>query len=229
MDVKELVSYFDHTILKATATKTDVVKLCEEAKEYDFASVCVNPAWVSLCSKTLKGTNVKVCTVIGFPLGANHSDVKAFETKQAIKEGAQEVDMVINVGALLEGNDNLVLKDIQSVVTAANGTLVKVILETCYLNNEQIVKACELSVQAGADFVKTSTGFGTGGATKEHVALMASTVKGKAKVKASGGIRTLEDTLTMINNGADRIGASAGVAIIKEMQGVVNESHNSGY
>ena len=166
----ELAKYIDHTLLKADATKDKIEKLCEEAKEYGFASVCVNPAWVPLAAELLKGSEVKVCTVIGFPLGATTPEVKRFETENAIQNGAQEVDMVINIGALKSGDDELVKKDIQAVVEAAKGkALVKVIIETCLLTEEEKVKACKLSVEAGADYVKTSTGFSTGGATVEDI------------------------------------------------------------
>lgn len=212
----------DHTLLKAESTKDQVEKICAEAKEYGFASVCVNPTWVKFSAEQLAGTDVKVCTVIGFPLGATTSAVKAFETKDAIANGAGEIDMVINIGALKDGNYDLVRDDIKAVVDAANGTLVKVIIETCLLTDEEKVKACELSVEAGADFVKTSTGFSTGGATAEDIALMRKTVGPDLGVKASGGVRSLEDMQLMIENGATRIGASSGVAI---MNGLKSDSN----
>ncbi len=212
----ELAKYIDHTLLKADATKDKIEKLCEEAKEYGFASVCVNPAWVPLAAELLKGSEVKVCTVIGFPLGATTPEVKRFETENAIQNGAEEVDMVINIGALKSGDDELVKKDIQAVVEAAKGkALVKVIIETCLLTEEEKVKACKLSVEAGADYVKTSTGFSTGGATVEDIKLMRETVGPELGVKASGGVRTREDALAMIEAGATRIGASSGIAIVK--------------
>ena len=211
----------DHTLLKADATRPQVEKLCEEAKKYVFASVCVNPTWVKYSAELLAGTDVKVCTVIGFPLGASTSAVKAFETKDAIANGAGEIDMVINIGALKNGEYDVVRDDIKAVVDAANGTLVKVIIETCLLTDEEKVKACELSVEAGADFVKTSTGFSTGGATAEDIALMRKTVGPDLGVKASGGVRNLEDMKKMIDNGATRIGASSGVAI---MEGLTSQS-----
>lgn len=211
----------DHTLLKADATRPQIEKLCEEAKRYVFASVCVNPAWVKYSAELLAGTEVKVCTVIGFPLGASTSAVKAFETKDAIANGAGEIDMVINIGALKNGEYDLVRDDIKAVVDAANGTLVKVIIETCLLTEEEKVKACQLSVEAGADFVKTSTGFSTGGATAEDIALMRKTVGPDLGVKASGGVRSLEDMKKMIDNGATRIGASSGVAI---MEGLTSQS-----
>ncbi|MEK3766852.1 MULTISPECIES: deoxyribose-phosphate aldolase [unclassified Solibacillus] len=212
----------DHTLLKAESTKKQVQQICAEAKEYGFASVCVNPTWVKFSADQLAGTEVKVCTVIGFPLGATTSAVKAFETKDAIANGAGEIDMVINIGALKDGDFDLVRNDIKAVVDAANGTLVKVIIETCLLTDEEKVKACELAVEAGADFVKTSTGFSTGGATAEDIALMRKTVGPDLGVKASGGVRSLEDMQNMIDNGATRIGASSGVAI---MNGLKSDSN----
>ena len=211
----------DHTLLKADATRDQIEKLCAEAKKYVFASVCVNPTWVKYSAELLAGTEVKVCTVIGFPLGASTSAVKAFETKDAIANGATEIDMVINIGALKNGEYDVVRDDIKAVVDAANGTLVKVIIETCLLTDEEKVKACELSVEAGADFVKTSTGFSTGGATAEDIALMRKTVGPDLGVKASGGVRNLEDMKKMIENGATRIGASSGVEI---MEGLTSQS-----
>ncbi|GAK42676.1 deoxyribose-phosphate aldolase [Paenibacillus urinalis] len=207
----------DHTLLKADARKEDVIKLAEEAKTYGFASVCVNPAFVATAYEVLKDTpEVKVCTVIGFPLGATTSAVKAYETTDAINNGATEVDMVINISALKDGNDDYVREDIAAVVNAAKGkALTKVIIETCLLTDEEKVRACELAVQAGADYVKTSTGFSTGGATKEDIALMRKTVGPDVGVKASGGVRSSEDALTMIQAGATRIGTSGGVAIAK--------------
>jgi len=211
---KEYASMIDHTLLKADATRNQIEKLCSEASEFEFASVCVNPTWVKYSAELLKDSKVKVCTVIGFPLGASTSEVKAFETKNAIENGAEEIDMVINIGALKNQEFDLVRDDIKQVVDAANGTLVKVIIETCLLSDEEKVKACELSVEAGADFVKTSTGFSTGGATAEDVALMRKTVGPTVGVKASGGVRNLQDMQKMIEAGATRIGASSGVAII---------------
>lgn len=211
-----LAGMIDHTLLRADATRSEITKLTEEAKKYEFASVCVNPTWVAYSAEQLSGTQVKVCTVIGFPLGATITTVKAFEAKEAIANGAAEVDMVINIGALKDGNDDFVEKDIKAVVDAAAGkALVKVIIETCLLSDEEKVRACELSVKAGADFVKTSTGFSTGGATPEDVALMRKTVGDKVGVKASGGVRSLEDMKQMIEAGATRIGASSGVKIME--------------
>ncbi|GAB6927322.1 deoxyribose-phosphate aldolase [Paenibacillus sp. JCM 10914] len=211
-----IAGLIDHTLLKADATEAEIKKLTEEAKQYEFASVCVNPTWVSYCAEQLAGTTVKVCTVIGFPLGASTSAVKAFEAKDAISNGATEVDMVINIGALKDRKDELVLKDVQAVVEAAKGkALVKVIIETSLLNEEEKVRASQLSVKAGADFVKTSTGFSTGGATVEDVALMRQTVGEHTGVKASGGVRSKEDMVRMVEAGATRIGASSGVKIME--------------
>jgi deoxyribose-phosphate aldolase len=211
-----IAKMIDHTLLKANTTKEQIVKLCEEAKQYNFASVCVNPTWVATAAELLKGTDVKVCTVIGFPLGANTPETKAFETKDAIEKGATEVDMVINIGALKDGNDELVERDIRAVVEAAKGkALVKVIIETCLLTEEEKVRACELAVKAGADYVKTSTGFSTGGATVEDIALMRKTVGPDIGVKASGGVRDLQGAEAMIQAGATRIGTSSGVAIVQ--------------
>ncbi|MCA1039065.1 deoxyribose-phosphate aldolase [Bacillus infantis] len=210
----------DHTLLKADATKEQIEVLCSEAKEYSFASVCVNPAWVSYASELLKGSGVDVCTVIGFPLGASTSEVKAFETKNAIENGATEVDMVINIGALKSGSSDLVEADIRAVVEAAKGkALTKVIIETSLLTEDEKVLACELAVKAGTDFVKTSTGFSTGGATVEDIRLMRKTVGPEIGVKASGGVRSTEDAQQMIEAGATRIGASSGVAIVNGLTG----------
>ncbi len=219
----DLARMIDHTLLKANATEAEILKLAEEAKEYKFASVCVNPTWVQKAAEILKDAEeVKVCTVIGFPLGATTSETKAFETKNAIENGATEVDMVINIGALKDKQYDLVEKDIKAVVDAAKGkALTKVIIETCLLNDEEKEIACKLSVKAGADFVKTSTGFSTGGATVEDIALMRKTVGPDVGVKASGGVRSLEDAQNMIEAGATRIGASSGVAIVN---GLTSES-----
>ncbi len=213
---KNLASYIDHTLLKPATTQEQIKKIVEEAKEHHFASVCVNPYWVPLCYEYLKDTDVKVCTVIGFPLGANSTQTKVFETKQAINDGATEVDMVINVGALKANQDEVVEADIKSVVDEARGkALTKVIIETSLLEEEEKIRACKLAKQAGADFVKTSTGFSGGGATVEDIKLMRETVGPELGVKASGGVRDLESTQSMIDAGATRIGASAGVDIIK--------------
>lgn len=214
----KLNKYIDHTILKPETTQEQVEKILSEAKEYDFASVCVNPTWVSLAADSLKDSDVKVCTVIGFPLGANTSAVKAFETEDAIANGADEIDMVINVGALKAGNDALVLDDIKAVVDASGDKLVKVIIEACLLTDDEKVRACQLSKEAGADYVKTSTGFSTGGATVADVTLMRKTVGPDMGVKASGGARSYEDAIAFIEAGASRIGASSGVAIMNGAQ-----------
>ena len=217
-----IASMIDHTLLKQDATKEQVEKICAEAKEYSFASVCVNPTWVKTSAELLTGTPVKVCTVIGFPLGASTPETKAFETTDAINNGAGEIDMVLNVGALKSQDLELVKRDIESVVNAAKGkAIVKVILETCLLSKEEIKVASQLSKDAGADFVKTSTGFSTGGATFEDVALMREVVGPDLGVKASGGVRSLEDVQKMIEAGATRIGASSGVQI---MQGLTSNS-----
>lgn len=215
----ELNKYIDHTLLKADAKEYQIKELCNQAREYNFASVCVNPNYVALCAELLKDSDVKVCTVIGFPLGSNTSITKAFETKNAIENGADEIDMVINVSALKDGKYELVLEDIKSVVEAANGKLVKVILETCLLTDDEIVMACKLSMFAKANFVKTSTGFSTGGATEHHVKLMYETVSPNLLVKASGGVRTYEDAMKMIEAGASRIGTSNGVTIMTKKEG----------
>lgn len=216
----ELAKYIDHTQLKPDTTKEKIKQIVDEAREYKFASVCVNPHWVSYCFDQLKDTSVKVCTVIGFPLGATSTESKVFETKQAIQDGATEVDMVINVGELKSGNDQFVKDDIQAVVNAAKeGALTKVIIETSLLTNDEKVRACQLAKEAGADFVKTSTGFSGGGATLDDVKLMRETVGPDMGVKASGGVRDLETTNAMIEAGATRIGASAGIDIINGNKG----------
>ncbi len=233
-----LAKTIDHTLLKAIGTADQVRELCVEAREFGFASVCVNPVWVPLCSRELAGSEVMVCTVIGFPLGANSAQIKAAEARLAVEQGAHEVDMVINVGAAKAGDWKAVEDDIRAVVLAANlggskagasagaskaaatkggKTTVKVIIETCYLSDQEKVKACEAAMRAGANFVKTSTGFGTGGATPEDVRLMKKTVGEGLSVKASGGIRSYHDAILMLDAGADRIGASSGVAIISEL------------
>jgi len=215
----EIAKIIDHTLLKADAKKDEIEKLCAEAKQYEFASVCVNPAWIQFSSELLRGTPVKVCTVIGFPLGATTTETKAFETKDAIEKGAQEVDMVINIGALKSGDVETVSRDINAVTAAAKGkALTKVIIETSLLTEEEKVKACQLAVEAGADYVKTSTGFSTGGATIEDIALMRKTVGPSVGVKASGGVRTVEDAEAMIRAGATRIGASSGVKIVQGLK-----------
>lgn len=215
----KIQNYIDHTLLKPEATEEQVKKICDEAKEYGFASVCVNSYYASLVRKELRGTDVKTCVVVGFPLGASVKEAKAFEAKEAIENGAQEIDMVINIGALKSKKYDYVKEDIKAVVDAANKkALVKVIIETCLLTQEEKIKACEISKEAGADFVKTSTGFSTGGATVEDIKLMRKTVGQDMGVKASGGVRTIEDVKTMINAGASRIGASSSVAIVKGLK-----------
>lgn len=211
-----IAGMIDHTLLKAEATSADIKKICAEARQYHFASVCVNSCYAKLVTEELKGTGVTTCCVVGFPLGAMSTAAKAFEAEQAVKDGAGEVDMVINVGALREKNDDYVLSDIQAVVAAAKkgGAIVKVIIECCLLTDEEKVRACELSEKAGAAFVKTSTGFSKGGATVEDVALMKKTVGDRLKVKASGGIHTPDQAAALIAAGADRIGASNGVALL---------------
>ena len=219
MNKAQIAKMIDHTILKAEATESEIIKLCKEAIHYDFASVCVNPSMVPVAAKELKGTHVKVCTVIGFPLGATTTEVKVFETKDVIEKGATEVDMVINVGKLKERNLEYVKNDIKAVVEAAKGkALTKVIIETCLLTDEEKVIACQLSKEAGADFVKTSTGFSTGGATAADIKLMRETVGPDMGVKASGGVRSREDALAMIENGATRIGASASISICEGIE-----------
>ncbi|MDO4745787.1 MAG: deoxyribose-phosphate aldolase [Bacillota bacterium] len=210
----KLNKYIDHTLLKPEASEAQILKLCDEALEYDFYSVCVNGCHVPLAVSKLEGSDVKVAAVVGFPLGAMSTAAKVFETREAVDAGASEIDMVINVGALKEGRYEYVLSEISALADTC--PCLKVIIETCLLTDEEIVKACELAVEAGADFVKTSTGFSTGGATEEAVVLMRRTVGDKAKIKASGGIRTLADAQKFIELGADRLGCSAGVQIMKE-------------
>ncbi|WP_223591314.1 deoxyribose-phosphate aldolase [Neobacillus bataviensis] len=214
-----VAAMIDHTLLKPEATRNQIETLCQEARENEFFSVCVNPTWVSTAKELLQGSAVKVCTVIGFPLGASTPETKAFETKNAIDHGADEVDMVINIGALKDKNDELVESDIRAVVDATKGkALTKVIIETSLLSKDEKIRACELSVKAGADYVKTSTGFSTGGATFEDIALMRKTVGPDIGVKASGGVRSTEDAQMMIEAGATRIGASSSVAIINGLK-----------
>ena len=210
----KLAKMIDHTNLKPTATEADIRTICAEAREYGFASVCANPVHVPLLKQELEGSSALVCCVVGFPLGANAKEIKAAEARQAVAEGADEVDMVINIGALKAGQTDTVQEDIAAVVHAAAGKTVKVIIETCYLSDEEKRTACRCAMDAGAHFVKTSTGFGSGGATAEDVKLMREVVGDTLQVKASGGIRTLDDAKAMIEAGADRIGASAGIAIV---------------
>lgn len=221
--MSKIASYIDHTQLAAAATREQIEKLCNEAREYGFASVCVNSCRVPLCHELLKDSPVKVCTVVGFPLGAASSEAKAFEAEKAVKDGADEIDMVINVGFIKDGDWDAVEKDIRTVRKACEGKVLKVILETCLLTDEEKVKACKVSVAAGADFVKTSTGFSTGGATVEDVRLMRETVGNAAGVKASGGIRNAETAKAMLEAGANRLGCSSGVVIARGEEG------NAGY
>lgn len=215
--MKSIQSMIDHTILKADATKDSIENLCKEAIDYGFVAVCVNPCHIQLCKRILGDSGVKVATVIGFPLGANTKEVKAFETMDAIQKGADEVDMVINIGALKDKDYNLVREDIEAVVNVAGNKTVKVIIETSLLTDEEKQKACELAMDAGADFVKTSTGFSTGGATVKDVELMKSVVGDKLQVKASGGVRDLDTAKEMIHAGATRLGTSSGIKIVNEI------------
>lgn len=211
----QINKFIDHTLLKAFATSDEIRKLCEEAKKYNFKSVCVNPVHVSLAKECLEGSDVLVCTVIGFPLGANTKEIKAFETIDAIKNGADEIDMVINIGKAKEHDYTYIEDEIKMVVAASTGKKTKVIIETCYLNDEEKMNCCLAAKKAKATFVKTSTGFGTGGATANDIRLMRETVGPDMGVKASGGIRNLDDLELMVENGATRIGASSGVAIME--------------
>ena len=214
MNRHQLAQYIDHTALSADKTPADIIQLCNEAKQYGFYSVCLNSAYIPLAKQQLAGSDVKICTVVGFPLGANLSSVKAFETRASIEAGAREIDMVINVGLAKVGDWDAVKADIQAVLEACQGVLLKVILETCLLSDEEIVKVCEICKALGVDFVKTSTGFNRAGATVEHIRLMRATV-GDLGVKASGGVRDTATALAMIEAGATRIGASAGIAIVE--------------
>jgi len=215
--MKPLNKYIDHTLLKPEATEEQIIKLCNEAKEYDFFSVCVNSSYVSLAAKELKNSNVKIAAVVGFPLGACTTETKAFEADEACTLGASEIDMVINIGKLKSCNFDYIKKDIAAVVNVSlkNKTIVKVILETCLLTNEEIIKVCLIAKDAGAEFVKTSTGFSSGGATEENVRLMKETVGDSMQIKASGGIRDYNTAMAMIKAGADRLGTSASISIIK--------------
>lgn len=222
MNKEEVARTIDHTLLGAEVTKAEVKKKCQEAKEYNFASVCTNPDQVALVKKELAGSEVKVCTVIGFPLGVNLTEIKVKEAEAALKEGADEIDMVMKIGALKEGDYDKVEKDIKAVVKAAQTKIVKVIIETCYLTEAEKIKACEIAKKAGADFVKTSTGFGSGGATVEDIVLMRKTVGQKMGVKASGGVHNLKEAQMMLDAGATRIGASSGVEIIEGKEAETN-------
>lgn len=221
--MKSLNNYIDHTLLKATATKEDIIKLCEEAKNYQFFSVCVNSCYASLAKDQLKNSNVKVCCVIGFPLGAMSTKAKAYEAKTALNDGADEIDMVMNIGYLKNKDFDSVWKDVEAVKNVMPNNTLKVILETCYLDESEIIKASELAIQGGADFIKTSTGFGTRGASFEDIKLMKSVAKNTTKIKASGGIKDSKTALDYINLGAERLGTSSGIAIIK------GETSNSNY
>lgn len=214
----EINKYIDHTLLKADATEDDIKKLCEEAKEYQFFSVCVNGGYVSLAKKELLRSKVKICTVVGFPLGAMGTEVKVYEAKRAIKDGASEIDMVINIGQLKSKNFELVAQEIAAVKKTVGKKILKVIIETCYLSPEEILLASELAVKANADFIKTSTGFGPAGADLEGINLMKKAVDGKAEIKASGGIKNLDTALNFIEHGVSRIGTSSGVSIVKELR-----------
>lgn len=217
----DIAGYIDHTLLKPEATPAEIEKLCKEAREFHFAAVCVNPPFVKQCAELLRGSDVQIATVVGFPLGAHTTETKVFETEQALADGATEIDMVINIGELKAGHNDFVREDIRSVVRAAHrvGAVVKVIIEAALLNDEEKVRASWLSKEAGADFVKTSTGFGPGGATAHDVALMRETVGPNLGVKAAGGVKNLEQAQEMIKAGATRIGASAGVKIVQEARG----------
>lgn len=212
-----LAAYIDHTLLKPDASRAQIEAVCAEAKQYRFASVCVNPCWIPVVEEELKGTGIAPCCVIGFPLGASFSSIKAEEARTAVSAGAKEIDMVINIGAVKSGDWELVRKDIAAVNDAKGPAKLKVIMETCLLTDEEKIQVCKIAKETGADFVKTSTGFSTGGATVHDVALMRKTVGPDMGVKASGGIRTLEDALSMIEAGANRLGASAGVKIVEAL------------
>ncbi len=224
ISVEKIAGIIDHTLLKPEATKSEIIQLCNEAVQFNFASVCVNPVNVELCFDLIKSSNVKVCTVIGFPLGANTTEIKLHEGEEAIKNGAEELDMVLNIGRLKDRNYEYVFEDIKSIAQLAkrNYCISKVILETCLLTDEEKITACLIAQEAGADFVKTSTGFSKGGATVHDVSLMKFVVGNKLKVKASGGIRSYEDAVAMINAGAERLGASAGVKIISGLKSESN-------
>lgn len=217
-----LTRLIDHTLLRADATRGEILALIEEAREHGFASVCVNPCWVATCAERLADVDVRVCTVVGFPLGATTTATKAFETREAVSQGADEIDMVINIGALKRGDDLLVEADVRAVVEAAGEALVKVIIETALLDDEQKRRACAIASRAGARFVKTSTGFASGGATVEDVALMREAIPPGMEVKASGGIRSREDAQRMVDAGASRLGTSAGVSIARGERGETN-------
>ena len=216
--MKALNKYIDHTMLKQFATEDTIATLCEEAREFDFATVCVNPSWIEFCKKALEGSSVEVCTVIGFPLGAMTRATKVFEAANAVEIGADEVDMVLNIGKLKDNDMDYVIDEIRAVKAAVGSHTLKVIIETCLLTDEEIVRACNAVVAAGADFVKTSTGFSTSGATVEAVKLMKQTVGDRCYVKAAGGVRSHDDLLAMIEAGADRIGTSSGTKLMDKDQ-----------
>ncbi len=217
--IEELARSIEYTLLKPTVTKEMIELLCEEAKQYQFASVAVNPFWVSLCSKKLEGSEVVVCTGIGFPLGANTTEIKAAEAKRAVMQGAKEVDVVINIGKAKEGDWSAVREDIAAVVAAVKpAAVVKIILEACYLTDDEKIMASKAALESGADYVKTSTGFGSGGATIDDIRLMKSVVGNRMKIKAAGGIRRLDDAMAFLEAGADRIGTSNGVSIVNEFK-----------
>lgn len=228
---QSIASLIDHTLLKPEATESDIASLCREAREHNFATVCVNPCWVSFARGQMAGAAVRVCAVVGFPLGANAGEVKAGEAELALSQGAAELDMVQNIGALRSGNEPLVKKEIADLATLAHarGAILKVILETCLLSDEQKTAACHLAAEGGADFVKTSTGFSSGGATEEDVRLMRRAVRASMGVKASGGIRSLAALRRMVNAGAERIGTSSGVQILAELAGGTAEGAREAY
>lgn len=215
--MKPFSKYFDHTLLKADATEAEIIKLCREAAEYSFASVCVNGSNVAMCAETLQNSDVKVAAVVGFPLGAMSKDVKVFEAARAIKEGASEIDTVINIGNLKDGKYDTIVSELKELADTCHRekALFKVIIETCLLTHDEKIKACKLVTESGADFIKTSTGFSTGGATVDDIKLMASNIGPNVSIKASGGIRTLEDAQRFIDAGASRLGCSASVSIMK--------------
>lgn len=219
----DLSQYIDHTLLKATATKSDIIKLCDEAKKYNFYAVCVNSSYVSLAVSELQNSNVKVAAVVGFPLGANSTQVKVYEANQCLKEGADEIDMVLNIGFLKSKMNGAVQEEIAAVKKAIGNKTLKVILETCYLNNDEIKTACQIAKNAGADFVKTSTGFGTGGATEEGVKIMVNEVGDTLKIKASGGIKNAATAKKYIEMGVSRIGTSSGIEIVTSTKNDSNE------
>ncbi|NIZ40373.1 deoxyribose-phosphate aldolase [Entomospira entomophila] len=216
--MQSIAKMIDHTLLKPDATSDQIMKLCQEAMQYNFASVCINPHWIPLAKETITQDDVKICTVVGFPLGANSTKTKVVETQDAIKMGAEEIDMVLNISKVKEGDFIYVEDEIKQVVQASAGHIVKVILETCLLTEEEIITACQSCIQAGAQFVKTSTGFSTRGATVEDVLLMKKTVGDHCEVKAAGGVRTMSDMMKMIKAGASRIGTSAGVSLIQNLE-----------